>query len=88
LRYSFSIGQKYDDNVLETIRSYFMAKSKVNKRTSGIIEDFFYFETYSHESVSRVIAHCCKYPLLGEKSVQLQTFLIKFPPALKPRKQK
>jgi len=77
VKHSFSISQKFDSNVLEVIRIHFVAKAKVNKRTSGTVDDFFYFKTYSRDSVRRVVAHCVKYPLLGEKAVQFHLFLLR-----------
>jgi cytochrome c oxidase subunit 1 len=77
---SFSIGQKYDAHLLETIRFYFKTAARVNCRRSGTILKLFYLETFAQNDVNRVVAHCTAYPLLGQKAVQLETFLNKAAP--------
>lgn len=70
---SFLIGQKGDAYILATIQKYFAIVAQVNRRLST--KDFFYFETYSRSSHARIVAHCCTYPLLGQKAVSLCKFL-------------
>ncbi len=69
----FSIGQKFDHNVLDSIREYLQTNANVSLRKSGV--DFFYLEIYNCASLARLVAHCEKYLLLGEKGCQLAAFV-------------
>lgn len=64
---SFSIGQKHDHDALSVISTYFATTATVRKRKSGVVNDFYYLETYSKATALRVIEHVTNFPLLGEK---------------------
>jgi len=61
--HSFSIGQKDDLYLLETIQKYFNASNKVRNACGN----FYSLEIYKKEVLSRIIYHCTIYPLIGEK---------------------
>lgn len=69
---SFSVGQKFDSDILHSIRIYLETAANVNLRKSE--PNFYYFETYNRASLLKIIQHCQLYPLLGEKAVQFAPF--------------
>lgn len=69
---SFSVGQKFDNNLLASIRLYLQTAANVNPRKSE--PNFYYLETYNRASLLRITQHCQQYPLLGEKAVQFAAF--------------
>lgn len=66
--HSFSIGQKHEFDLLSGLQNYLRTSAKI--RT--IKSNFYLLETYNRASLLRIIAHCEKYPLLGQKQ---QSFL-------------
>lgn len=70
------MGQKYDFDLLAAIQMFLETAATVRKRNGAV--SFYYLETYSSKSLSRVVAHFTKFPLLGEKRVQFQKFLVLF----------
>jgi hypothetical protein len=77
ISHSFLLSQRFDSDILNAICTRFSVKAKVNSRTIRGAPKAFYVETYSSSTISRVIAHCVQYPLLGEKALQLQVFLLR-----------
>jgi cytochrome c oxidase subunit 1 len=71
---SFSIGQNDDLYLLEAIKSYFEVTNKVRNPYGA----FYSLEIYKKTVLSKIIAHCTSYPLMGEKSVSLKKFKEKF----------
>ena len=69
---SFSVGQKFDSDLLRSIRGYLKTAANVNQRKSE--RNFYYFETYNRAALLKIIRHCQQYPLLGEKAEQFTTF--------------
>ncbi len=70
LQSSFSIGQKEELALIEAIKKYFGASNKILKKTN----DFYLLEIYNKSILLKIIDHCSKYPLLGEKNVSFQIF--------------
>ena len=83
---SFSVCQKFDHDILNSIRLYLQTAANVNPRKSA--PGVYYFETYNRASLLKIIGHCQTYPLLGEKGVQFAAFsafiLHAAPPQLNP----
>lgn len=69
---SFSIGQKYERNILLSIRAFVGTSAGVAQRANAGM--FFVLETYNRASLLCLIAHFNQYPLLGEKAKQLASF--------------
>lgn len=67
---SFSISQKYDLYILESIRQYFRANNIIRTQSVNI----YILEIYRRDILLNIINHCSKYPLLGQKSISLTTF--------------
>jgi hypothetical protein len=65
---SFSIGQKYDFDILHGIRFYLETFDNIRQCKSE--PHFYYLETYNKASSAKIIQHCQMYPLLGEKQLQ------------------
>lgn len=63
--HSFSIGQKHDKYLLESIKSYFIASNIIREPKT----DFFLLEVYKKSVLVNVYAHCNNYPLLGQKYI-------------------
>jgi hypothetical protein len=63
--HSFSIGQKHDKYLLESIKSYFVASNIIREPKT----DFFLLEVYNKKVLVNVYAHCNNYPLLGQKFI-------------------
>jgi len=70
---SFSIGHKFDSDLLEAVKAYLRTNASVKFRKSEV--NFFYLETYNRASLLRLIEHCARYPLIGEKRRQLAFFI-------------
>jgi hypothetical protein len=68
---SVSIGQKNSADILSAIREYLATAARVRRYNP----DFYIFETYNRTSIEKILTHCSRYPLLGEKAAQLQRFL-------------
>jgi len=69
--HSFSISQKYDSYILENIRQYFGAKNIL--RTQRV--NLYILEIYRKDILRSIFHHCSIYPLLGEKGINLTTFM-------------
>ena len=69
---SFSVGQKYENNLLGAIRLYLQTAATIRERNNE--PNFYYFETYNLTSLQLIVSHCQTYPLLGEKRTQLASF--------------
>lgn len=59
---SFSISQKNEYSLLNFIKNYFKITTKIHERN-----DVYILETYKKSTLLNIIAHCDKYPLIGEK---------------------
>jgi len=68
--HSFSIGQNDDKYLIEAIKIYFEASNAVRNS----YDKFYALEIYKKEVLKRIIAHCCNYPLLGEKGISFKKF--------------
>ena len=76
--HSFSIGQKTDKYLLESIKLYFDAKNMIREikaiDRSNILKyprellDFYLLEIYRKETLFKIIDHFNKFPLLGNKN--------------------
>jgi hypothetical protein len=73
---TFSIGQNDDSYILKFIKEFFNAPNKVRKlkQKKDPSKSFYWLEIDSKINVLKVYSHCTQYPLLGEKSIQLQNF--------------
>jgi hypothetical protein len=69
--HSFSIGQNDDLYILEAIKSFFHLKTNVRNPQ----KNFYLIETYSKDTLNKVITHCTMFPLLGEKAKSLNIFI-------------
>ena len=67
---SFSIAQKHDLYLIESIREYFSGINPVRKLKS----EMYLWKVYRCEVLENVIAHCDRYPLLGKKRMQFDLF--------------
>lgn len=67
---SFSIGQKYDFYLIESIQHYLQRNNKVQKKG----ENFYVLEIYRKSVLLFLQNHFLKYPLLGEKQVSFTEF--------------
>lgn len=67
---SFSIGQKDDYFLIDTIKQFFSATNKVRNPS----KNFYFLEVYKKEVLEKIVNHCTNYPLLGEKSLSLKKF--------------
>jgi len=68
--HSFSIAQKNDMELIESIKTYFEIQSKI-RVTKGNIWSL---ETYRKSTLLNIINHCKEYPLLGEKHLSYEKF--------------
>ena len=68
---SFSIGQNDDYYMLQYIKTYF----NLNVMIRSPKKNFYSLETYNKRTLSTIINHCVKYPLLGNKSQSLKKFI-------------
>lgn len=69
--HSFSISQKYDEFLLESIKELL----NLNCEVRTIKKDFFLIETYNKKSLRLIIDHCNKFPLLGNKKDSLNKLI-------------
>lgn len=74
--FSFSIGQKNEQILLQAIKKFFDIKSEVKHRKKTI--DFFILETYNKNNIFKICNHLKKYHLLGEKAISLNRICDKF----------
>lgn len=72
--HSFSIGQK-DDLYLITAIKQFLCSNNTIRNTK---RNFYSIEIYKKETLTKIINHFNKYPLLGEKAASLNKFNQKF----------
>ena len=68
--HSFSIGQTNDKYILDAIKIHFDIKNEIRK----INNKFWFIEIYRKLTLIKIINHCIKYPLLGEKSTSYNKF--------------
>ena len=68
--HSFSIGQNDDIYLIEAIKQYFEATNRVRNP----LGNFYSLEVYNKEILLKIINHCIKYPLLGEKLESFKKF--------------
>ena len=68
---SFSIGQNDDYYIIKAIKFYFDLSVMVRNPNKS----FYVLETSKKKTLSRIIEHCSKYPLLGEKAQSLNKFI-------------
>lgn len=69
--HSFSIGQKNDKYIQESIKEYFNLPNKIRSSKP----DFYIIETYNKQSLIRIIDHCHKYKQQGEKNESFQNLV-------------
>ena len=67
---SFSIGQKNYLYLLNLIKSHFNIPNKIRNTKNK----FWLIEVYRKSVLLKIIAHCNKYPLLGEKKLSFNKF--------------
>lgn len=67
---SFSIAQKHDLFLIEAIRDFFGGSNKVR----ALKQDMYLWQVYKKDVLHDIVAHCEKYPLLGEKMLSLRRF--------------
>ncbi len=70
LKGRFSIGQKEELALIETIKKYFEAPNKIFIKKN----DFYLLEIFKRSILLKIIDHCSKYPLLGAKFHSFQIF--------------
>lgn len=70
---SFSIGQNNDFYLINAIKLKFEISNKI--RIPYKNKDFYSLEVFKKEILDKIINHCLKYPLLGEKSLSLNKFI-------------
>lgn len=68
--HSFSIGQRTDRYIIETIKNYFDAQNEIRKLNNN----FWLIEIYRKITLMKIINHCINYPLLGEKTLSFSKF--------------
>jgi autonomous glycyl radical cofactor GrcA len=68
--HSFSIAQKNDMELIESIKSYFEIQSQLRVIKGNIWS----LETYRKSTLFNIINHCNEYPLLGEKHLSYEKF--------------
>lgn len=68
---SFSIGQKDELYLIESIANYFNHKNKIYIKK----DNFYLLEIYRKSILLEIIEHCNKNPLLGEKKDSFQIFI-------------
>ncbi len=74
--HSFSISQKGDDYLLESIRVFFRIPNEVRGvARREMPPQFFILETYRRDVWKRMIEHFTQHPLLGEKRESFLLFL-------------
>ena len=68
--HSFSIGQNKDKYILDYIKNCF----NISNQVRNIDDKFWLIEVYRKSVLLKIIAHCNKYPLLGEKKLSFNKF--------------
>ena len=68
--HSFSIGQKNDKYILDSIKEHFNITNKIINKNNG----FWSLEVYKKSILIDIINHCTKFPLLGEKTLSFDKF--------------
>ena len=68
--HSFSISQKNDYLLIESIKTYFEIKSNIR----CIKNNIWILETYRKSTIFNIINHCTYYPLLGDKLISYNKF--------------
>jgi hypothetical protein len=68
--HSFSIAQKDEEELINSIKLYFDIQSKVRK-TKG---NMWSVETYRKSTLLNLINHCNEFPLLGDKLLSFDKF--------------
>ena len=68
--HSFSIGQKNDKYILDSIKEHFNITNKIINKNN----DFWSLEVYKKSVLIDIINHCTKFPLLGEKTLSFDKF--------------
>lgn len=69
---TFSIGQKSDSALIESIHHNFHFTTKIKYIEE---KDFYVIRSSKKESIKHIINHCSEYPLLGEKCTSLYKFI-------------
>ena len=68
--HSFSIGQNKDKYILDYIKNYF----NISNQVRNINNKFWLIEVYRKSVLIKIVDHCIKYPLLGEKILSFNKF--------------
>lgn len=68
--HSFSIAQKDEEELINSIKIYFDIQSKVRNSKGNIWS----VETYRKSTLLNIISHCNEFPLLGEKLLSFDKF--------------
>ena len=68
--HSFSIRQKNDKYILDSIKEHFNITNKIINKNN----DFWSLEVYKKSVLIDIINHCTKFPLLGEKTLSFDKF--------------
>jgi hypothetical protein len=69
--HSFSIAQKNEMELIESIKIYFEIQSNIRKTKENNIWSI---ETYRKSTLLNIINHCQEFPLLGEKLLSFDKF--------------
>lgn len=70
--HSFSIGQNYDQYIIEYIKNFFFIQTNIRNP----YKNFWNVETYRKSTLTSIITHLTIFPLLGEKLVSFNKFKI------------
>ena len=68
--HSFSIAQKDEKELINSIKIYFGIQSKVRNSKGNMWS----IETYKKSTLFNIINHCNEFPLLGEKLLSFDKF--------------
>nr|YP_009861069.1 intron-encoded endonuclease aI3 [Jaagichlorella hainangensis]QKJ84925.1 intron-encoded endonuclease aI3 [Jaagichlorella hainangensis] len=68
---SFSIAQKNDKFLIESIKKYFGGTNRIR----CLKNEIFVWKVYKRDVLKNIIAHHSKYGLLGKKNLQLKSFV-------------
>jgi hypothetical protein len=71
--HSFSIGQKDDFFLINSIKKHFNISTKIREKNY-----FFLIEVYNQNVLRSIIQHCEIFPLIGFKKTQLLNFIAAF----------
>jgi cytochrome c oxidase subunit 1 len=68
--HSFSISQKNEKALLESLRDFFGASNQIRE----VSPNFYFLEIYRKEALFNMVNYLDRYPLMGEKKVSFEKF--------------